>query len=169
MACGRQKPSLNVWKPGTSDERHVLFNTRDMPCLISLEAQHLVRVGSNSPLHRDRRTRTSSGPYLIRELLRYAVRFRIAAGAKAPCCKTGSCLKKLGCHFMAMAALLFRSYISRMLNSGGRPLNAPAVFIHPCRPIVAKQPQLDRQVHRKGYPHPSPCTVGQTLSITQPA
>jgi hypothetical protein len=33
-------------------------------------------------------------------------------------------------------------YIPRMLwrNSRGRPLNAPAAFIHPCRPIVAKQP-----------------------------
>jgi ATP-dependent DNA ligase len=33
-------------------------------------------------------------------------------------------------------------YISRMLwrSSRGRPLNAPAVFIHPCQPIVAKQP-----------------------------
>jgi|SRR5512132_1022318 hypothetical protein len=25
-------------------------------------------------------------------------------------------------------------------SSRGRPLNAPAAFIHPCRPIVAKQP-----------------------------
>jgi ATP-dependent DNA ligase len=25
-------------------------------------------------------------------------------------------------------------------NSRGRPLNAPAAFIHPCQPIVAKQP-----------------------------
>src|SRR5215470_18634978 len=25
-------------------------------------------------------------------------------------------------------------------NSRGRPLNAPGVFIHPCQPIVAKQP-----------------------------
>jgi bifunctional non-homologous end joining protein LigD len=25
-------------------------------------------------------------------------------------------------------------------NSRGRPINAPAAFIHPCRPIVAKQP-----------------------------
>ena len=24
----------------------------------------------------------------------------------------------------------------------GRPLNAPAAFIHPCQPIVAKQPFL---------------------------
>jgi len=42
---------------GDSDERHVLFNSRDMPCLIFLGAQHLVLVGWNSPLHRDRRTR----------------------------------------------------------------------------------------------------------------
>jgi bifunctional non-homologous end joining protein LigD len=25
-------------------------------------------------------------------------------------------------------------------NGRGRPLNAPAAFIHPCQPIVAKQP-----------------------------
>jgi ATP-dependent DNA ligase len=35
-------------------------------------------------------------------------------------------------------------YIRRMLwrvrNSRGRPINAPAAFIHPCQPIVAKQP-----------------------------
>jgi bifunctional non-homologous end joining protein LigD len=47
----------------------------------------------------------------------------------------------------AMAALLLfcpLRYIRRMLwrvrNSRGRPLNAPAAFIHPCQPIVAKQP-----------------------------
>src|SRR5215475_410337 len=34
------EPSLNVWKLGTSDERHVLFNTRDMPYLIFLGSQH---------------------------------------------------------------------------------------------------------------------------------
>ena len=28
----------------------------------------------------------------------------------------------------------------RMRNSRGRPKSAPAAFIHPCRPIVAKQP-----------------------------
>src|SRR6478672_578031 len=28
----------------------------------------------------------------------------------------------------------------RVRNSRGRPLNAPAAFIHPCQPIVAKQP-----------------------------
>jgi hypothetical protein len=35
-------------------------------------------------------------------------------------------------------------YIARMLwrvrNLRGRPMNAPAAFIHPCQPIVAKQP-----------------------------
>ena len=34
-------------------------------------------------------------------------------------------------------------YIAGMLwrlRSRGRPLNAPAAFIHPCQPIVAKQP-----------------------------
>ena len=30
--------------------------------------------------------------------------------------------------------------LSRVRNSRGRPLNAPAAFIHPCQPIVAKQP-----------------------------
>ena len=28
----------------------------------------------------------------------------------------------------------------RERSSRGRPLNAPAAFIHPCQPIVAKQP-----------------------------
>jgi ATP-dependent DNA ligase len=28
----------------------------------------------------------------------------------------------------------------RVRNSRGRPINAPAAFIHPCQPIVAKQP-----------------------------
>ena len=28
----------------------------------------------------------------------------------------------------------------------GRPLNAPAAFIHPCQPIVAKQPHSARAV-----------------------
>src|SRR5262245_38173928 len=40
--------------------------------------------------------RTSSGPYLVRELLRYAVRFRIAASAKAPCCRP-AVHEELGC------------------------------------------------------------------------
>ena len=30
--------------------------------------------------------------------------------------------------------------LSRVRNSRGRPINAPAAFIHPCQPIVAKQP-----------------------------
>jgi hypothetical protein len=42
------------------------------------------------------------------------------------------------------ALLLFGRprYIGGMLwrNSRGRPINAPAAFIHPCQPIVAKQP-----------------------------
>jgi hypothetical protein len=29
----------------------------------------------------------------------------------------------------------------RVRNSRGRPMNAPAAFIHPCQPIVAKQRQ----------------------------
>ena len=40
--------------------------------------------------------------------------------------------------------MVYCRYIARMLwrvrNSRGRPRNAPAVFIHPCQPIVAKQP-----------------------------
>jgi bifunctional non-homologous end joining protein LigD len=28
----------------------------------------------------------------------------------------------------------------RVRNSRGRPMNVPAAFIHPCQPIVAKQP-----------------------------
>jgi hypothetical protein len=40
-----------------------------------------------------------------------------------------------------VAPFLFLQYIARMLwrNSRGR-LNAPAAFIHPCQPIVGKQP-----------------------------
>jgi hypothetical protein len=30
----------------------------------------------------------------------------------------------------------------RVRNSRGRALNAPAAFIHPCQPIVAKQPPI---------------------------
>jgi bifunctional non-homologous end joining protein LigD len=30
--------------------------------------------------------------------------------------------------------------LSRVRNSRGRPINAPSAFIHPCQPIVAKQP-----------------------------
>src|SRR5262249_32927955 len=37
-------------------------------------------------------------------------------------------------------AVLYRSHIVAVRNSRGRPLNAPAAFIHPCQPIVAKQP-----------------------------
>jgi bifunctional non-homologous end joining protein LigD len=43
-----------------------------------------------------------------------------------------------------VAALFICPYIVRMLsrvrNSRGRPINAPAAFIHPCRPIVTAQP-----------------------------
>jgi hypothetical protein len=46
------------------------------------------------------------------------------------------------------ALLLFGRprYIGGMLwrNSRGRPINAPAAFIHPCQPIVAKQPPSGR-------------------------
>jgi len=30
----------------------------------------------------------------------------------------------------------------RVRNSRGRPINAPAAFIHPCRPIVANRPPV---------------------------
>ena len=47
-----------------------------------------------------------------------------------------------------VAPFLFLQYIARMLwrvrSSRGRPSNAPAAFIHPCQPTVAKQPQRDR-------------------------
>jgi hypothetical protein len=35
-------------------------------------------------------------------------------------------------------------YVGGMLwrNSRGRPLNAPAAFIHPCQPTVAKEPPV---------------------------
>jgi hypothetical protein len=43
-----------------------------------------------------------------------------------------------------MSGFLALPYISRMLwhvrNSRGRPINAPAAFIHPCQPIVAQPP-----------------------------
>jgi hypothetical protein len=43
-----------------------------------------------------------------------------------------------------IAPFLFSQYIARMLsrvrNSRGRPINAPAAFIHPCRPIVVAEP-----------------------------
>jgi ATP-dependent DNA ligase len=34
-----------------------------------------------------------------------------------------------------------RRMLQRLRSSRGRPLNAPAAFIHPCQPIVAKQAQ----------------------------
>src|SRR4029079_6270401 len=48
-------------------------------------------------------------------------------------------------HFYGKSRLHFfgsSHYISRMLwrNSRGRPLNAPADFIHPCQPTVANEP-----------------------------
>jgi len=45
-------------------------------------------------------------------------------------------------HLPVMAALLFQAYIDGMVlrSSRGRPLNAPAAFIHPCQPTIAKQP-----------------------------
>jgi hypothetical protein len=39
------------------------------------------------------------------------------------------------CRLSHIASMLWRERSSR-----GRPLNAPAAFIHPCQPIVAKQP-----------------------------
>jgi ATP-dependent DNA ligase len=51
------------------------------------------------------------------------------------------------------------AYIARMLwrvrNSRGRPINAPAAFIHPCQPIVAKQapigPGWAHELKHDGY------------------
>jgi bifunctional non-homologous end joining protein LigD len=44
--------------------------------------------------------------------------------------------------FCGVAPFLFSQYIAPMLwrSSRGRLLNAPAAFIHPCQPTVAKQP-----------------------------
>ena len=41
-----------------------------------------------------------------------------------------------------MAGVVLFAYIGGTLwrNSRGRPLNAPATFIHPCQPIAAEQP-----------------------------
>jgi bifunctional non-homologous end joining protein LigD len=43
----------------------------------------------------------------------------------------------------------------RVRNSRGRPMNAPAAFIHPCRPIVAKQaptgPGWAHELKHDGY------------------
>jgi hypothetical protein len=49
--------------------------------------------------------------------------------------------RALACHTVpVMAALFF--LVSGMLwrSSRGRPLNAPAAYIHPCQPIGARQP-----------------------------
>lgn len=47
-----------------------------------------------------------------------------------------------------LEVLLNPAYIARMLwrvrNSRGRPMNAPAAFIHPCQPIVAKHSKRRR-------------------------
>ena len=56
-------------------------------------------------------------------------------------------------------------YIARMLwrSSRGRPLNAPAAFIHPCQPIVAKQPPTGpgwaHELKHDGYRLTDPCRV----------
>jgi hypothetical protein len=74
------------------------------------------------------------GPYLSRK--NQIVSFLILRWPRMPCPQWNS----------EMAALLLSArprYIGGMLwrvrNSRGRPLNAPAAFIHPCQPIVAKQ------------------------------
>jgi ATP-dependent DNA ligase len=55
-----------------------------------------------------------------------------------------SCLGLVQAHL----TLIYGAYIGNMLwrvrNSRGRPLNVPAAFIHPCQPIVAKQPPSGR-------------------------
>ena len=54
------------------------------------------------------------------------------------------------------------------MRSRGRPLNAPAAFIHPCQQIVAKQPP---SIRTKSHPQiscisPNPSTPIQTAVIT---
>jgi hypothetical protein len=58
----------------------------------------------------------------------------------------------------------------RVRNSRGRPKNAPAAFIHPCRPTVAKQPprrditnapQLGPILIRRG-PKPSDASIDES-------
>ena len=39
-----------------------------------------------------------------------------------------------------LSAQLYASMLWRERSSRGRPLNEPAAFIHPCQPIVTKQP-----------------------------
>src|SRR5262249_50572642 len=45
--------------------------------------------------------------------------------------------------------------LQRVRSSRGRPLNAPAAFIHPCQPIVAKQPPMGpgwaHELNHDGY------------------
>jgi hypothetical protein len=54
-----------------------------------------------------------------------------------------------------LAIRLESPYIARMLwrSSRGRPLNAPAAFIHPCQPIVAKHEYVP--MSRQGVPRRS--------------
>src|SRR5262245_46194254 len=59
---------------------------------------------------------------------------------------------------LELAAEICAAYIDRMVmrNFGrGRPLNTPAAFIHPCQPIVAKQPPSGagwaHELKRDGY------------------
>jgi ATP-dependent DNA ligase len=48
-----------------------------------------------------------------------------------------------------------RRMLQRLRSSRGRPLNAPAAFIHPCQPIVAKQaptgPGWAHELKHDGY------------------
>jgi hypothetical protein len=48
-----------------------------------------------------------------------------------------------------VAALLLWPYIGSMVlrSSRGRPLNAPAAFIHPCQPIVIQSPVAASLLH----------------------
>ena len=48
----------------------------------------------------------------------------------------------------SLSAQLYASMLWRERSSRGRPSNAPAAFIHPCRPIVVKQPPA-----RPGWVH----------------
>jgi ATP dependent DNA ligase domain len=39
-----------------------------------------------------------------------------------------------------LSSVLYRCHWYCELTGAGRPLNAPAAFIHPCQPIVSKEP-----------------------------
>jgi hypothetical protein len=77
-----------------------------------------------------------------------------------------------------VAPFLFSQYIPRMLwrNSRGRPMNAPAAFIHPCQPIVCQALNSKHDGYQK-YFSPvgsfgSPCSplhkrLGQTHNSGQ--